>query len=105
MVLIEKYRTALRDDTDVLIKAFVKGNIDDILDWIKENIPLGEMIASNIGEAVVGYFAIDWVDARFHRLSPVLLGMMEDGIEDLIAGIMPLGEMLRGMKIPLFAKR
>jgi len=95
-MLKELYDKSIRDDIDVVIKAVVKGNIEDIEDLMKEKLPGGEWIASDIGEAVAGYLGLHFnLGEKIHpKVNPVLLGLFEDGIEDLIAGIIPLKEWL-----------
>jgi len=94
MVLKELYDKSIRDDWDVIIKMLIKGNIEDIEDLMKEYLPGGEWIASDIGEAIVGYLALQYdIGSKVHeKLNPVLLGLFEDGLEDLIASIIPLKE-------------
>lgn len=90
----ELYDKSIKDDIDVIIKAFIKGNIEDIEDLLKEKLPGGEWIASDVGEVVIGYLALKYdLAGKVHeKLNPVLLALFEDGLEDLIAGLIPLRE-------------
>jgi len=102
MVVKELYDKSIKDDWDVLIKAIVKGNVEDIEDLMKEYLPGGEWIASDYGEAIVGYLALKYgLGDKIHpRINPVLLGLFEDGIEDIIASIIPLKELVEKIAPP-----
>ena len=102
MVLKELYDKSIKDNWDVLIKAIIKGNIEDIEDFLKEALPGGEWIASDIGETVVGFLALHYdLGSKVHeKLNPVLLGLFEDGLEDLIASVIPLKEWIEKLAPP-----